>query len=342
MRRAQLLALVELPGGLDRYRQAEWLKALGWLAATLGDEELAYRCRRQSLAMYSPRDDSYPWQVLGGEAFRDEDWPAVVRALERVNLPAYLHQTHYDQLSLALDKVGRKEEARKLRDPAAKFRVEPGTYATQGAGLLTHGLKAEAAERLRTAARLLPPGDAATVNALNSLGNSLYEQTPGAATPLWQLNMLGPLRGTANMPLDTYVKNQIVTHRVQARDLIAQGKFREALAHCHKELDAMPGNVAVIDQVLPLFEAKDQRALADELFARSHQTYAGFCEKYPRSFYHRNILARTAARANRQLDEALRTIDEALAIDPERPELHATLSRSATGPRRPGRGHRRG
>jgi hypothetical protein len=325
-RRERLLELATMPCGPDGYRRGDLLRAVGWIAARLGEEDLAYRLRRQSISLQGSRNDAYVRQVLGGETFRDEDWPGVVQHFRRFEQAGNSSPIYQDQLALALDKLGQHDEARKVRDAAVGWRIDPNTFASQGSNLLTYGLKPQAAQRYRIAVRLLPPGEGASINALNSLGNAVYEETPAAATPLWQLNMLGPLRGNTNMTLDVYVKNLCVIHRVQARDLIGQGKYQEALAHGHQELDAMPGNVAVIEQLVPLFDEKGQQSLADELFNRSFATYAGYCEQFPQTTSHRNVLARMAARAKRKLDEAVKAIDEAIVIDPDSAELFATLA----------------
>ena len=314
----------------DRYRQAERLMEIGRLAARLGEEDLAYRYRQQAMVLRGRLSERYAQQMLASAAYADQDWPAVVRLLESTPPESRSGQTWHDQLGLAKAMLGRRDEARTLLDDAVGFRVDAGTYATQGAILLKHGRKAEAAERMQIASRLMPPGDGGTINAINALGNALYEETPAAAIPLWRLNMLGPLQGTTNLPLETYVKNLCVIHRVQARDAIARGDYAQALIHGHGELDAMPGNVGVIDQLVPLLDAAGQRPLADELFERAHETYAGYCDRYPRSTRHRNLLARTAARAGRKLDEAQAAIGQALELHAvidnptERAELHAT------------------
>ena len=325
-RRERLLEFAALPTGTDRYRHGTLLREVGWLAARLGEEDLAYRFREQSLAEYPGANEAYRQQIQASEAYRDEDWSAVIQHFRRFEQAGGGNSIYHAQLAMALDKLGQHDEARKLRDAAIGWRIEPGTYAVHGQNLLMHGLKPQAAERYRVAALLFLPGDGATINALNSLGNALYEENPAAAVPLWQLNMLGPLRGNVNMTLDVYVKNLCVIHRVQARDLVAQGKYQEAMAHGFAELDAMPGNVAVIEQLVPLLDEKGQQPLADELFAKSFATYAGYCEQFPQTTNHRNVLARTAARAKRKLDEALKAIDEAIAIDGDRAELFATLA----------------
>ncbi len=322
-RRERLLDLVSLQGSPERYRQTDYLRTVGWLAHRLGEEELAYRFRKQAAAL-TPTDDDGRRRSLAGEAYRSQDWRTVVQLLQPADPASPNNVGYLDMYAVALEMLGNKDEAAKMRDRAFISRLEPGVVASQAVGLLQLGQKAAAAERFRVVTRLLPPGDGAAINALNSLGNAVYEANPAEAIPLWQLNMLGPLRGTNNMALDTHIKNLCVIHRVQARDLIAQGKFAEALVHAHAEMDIMPGNVAVIDQVAPLFAEKGQPAMADELFERFFKTYSESCAKYPQSGPQRNIFARTCARAKRRLDEAQKALDEALAIDPERPELFAT------------------
>jgi tetratricopeptide (TPR) repeat protein len=324
-RRERLAELVGLQAGQDRYRQADYLRTVGWLAARAGEADFAYRCRQQSVSLRSG-SESYVRRILAGEAIRDQDWETAAQLLGAQDGAVAASSANQEQLATVLEMLGHQDQASKLREQAVAARLDPGTYASQAVNLLTLGKKEVAAERFQVAARLLPPGDGTTINAINSLGNAVYEDKPGEATPRWQFNMLGPLRGSNNMALDTYLKNLCVIHRVQARDLIAQGKFAEALAHGHRELDVMPGNVAVIDQVASLFDKQEEPAMADELFERFWRTYSTFCEQYPQSSSQRNVLARTAARAHRRLDEALQRIDEALAIDPERAELYATLA----------------
>jgi tetratricopeptide (TPR) repeat protein len=322
-RRQALVDLASLPGTPDRSRQVQYLRNVGGLAFRLGEEDLAYRLRRQSVPTSTSNEDNVR-QLLAGEAFRDQNWRTVIQLLQPAVEATPNNIGYHDQLALALEMNGDKEQAAAMRDRAASSRLEPGVIASQATGLLQLGKKDVAAERFRVAVRLMTPGDGTTINALNSLGNAVYEANPAEAIPLWQLNMLGPLRGANNMSLDTHLRNLCVIHRVQARALIAEGKFAAALVHAHAELDIMPGNVAVIDQVAPLFIEKGQPAMADELYERSFKTYREFCAKYPKSGIQRNVFARTCARAERELDEAQQALDEAFAIDPQRPELYAT------------------
>jgi tetratricopeptide (TPR) repeat protein len=322
-RRKRLLDLAGLQGTPDRYQQSAYLRTVGGQAHRLGEEDLAYRLRRQSVSLTQSTELGVR-HILANEAYRDQDWRTVAQLLRDVEPEIPNNIGYYDQLAVALEMLGDKTRAGQMRDAAVAARLEPGTIASQASGLLTFGQKAAAVDRYRVVARLLPPGEGTTINAINSLGNALYEASPGEAIPLWQLNMLGPLRGTNNMLLDTHIKNLCVIRRVQARALIAQGKFAEAMVHCQAEMDIMPGNVAAVDQVAPLFEARGQKPLADELFERSYKTYRELCAKYPQSTSQRNILARTCARAKRRLPEAQELLDEALAIDPDRVELLAT------------------
>jgi|GEM_PF-5322181 len=324
-RRARLDALAAVPTGRDRYRYLQHLRQIGMLAARAGDEEYAYRSRLRA-AMLMGSGSTYSFMQRGDEAFNDRDWATAVQQLRRFEQAGSSSNQQQDYMGIALLKLGQREEGEKYLEQALKWRIDPGAYSAQGQLLLTHELKAEAAARLRTATRLMPPGDGTTINAINSLGNALYLQSPTEATSLWKVNMFGPLVGTSDMTLDMYLKNGAVIRREMARAAVAKGRFREAADHALAELAAMPGDVVGVEQLVPLFDEKGQRALGDEVFERSVWSYSRVCTNFPRAASHRNLLARTSARCNRRLDEALALAKEAIALEPEDANFHATLA----------------
>jgi tetratricopeptide (TPR) repeat protein len=265
--------------------------------------------------------------MLMEDAFHGGQWSLAVSRLVRQPPGTSYPFIQQQRLGICLAMVGRTEEANQQLDAELLSRIEPAGYLYAANLLLTHKQYAAAAARYRPAVRLLTPGEATTALAMNSLGNAVFRESPAEAARLWKIHMLGTLKaGSPNWSLSTYLDNACVIHRSQARDLIAQGKFREAADHSLAELTIMPGNVVAVEQVVPLLDEKQQSALADEVFERSYQSYAAICSKYPQSTAHRHLLARTAARCNRRLDEALKLAHESIAIDSARADVHATLA----------------
>jgi hypothetical protein len=324
-RRTRLDALAATPTGKDRYRHSQLLQQVAALASRVGEEDLAYRYRVRA-ATFMPSGSTFKHLQRGLEAFNDRDWTTAVQQLRRYEQAGSASAQQQDHLGIALLKLDQNEEGRKVLDEALKWRIDPGAYSLQGQLLLTHDLKPLAADRYQTATRLLPPGEIPTINAFNALGNALNTSSPGEAVKRWKINMLSPLIGQSDMTLDMYLKNAAVIRRESARAALADGKFREAADHALAELAAMPGDVVGVEQLVPLFDEKGQQALADEVFARSVASYSSVCEKFPQAAAHRNLLARTSARCNRRLEEALELAKEAIALEPENANFHATLA----------------
>ena len=324
-RRAKLDALVATPTGKDRYRHSQLLQQVAALASRVGEEDLAYRCRARATT-FMPSGSTFKYLQRGLEAFNDRDWTSAVQQLRRYEQAGSTSAQQQDHLGIALLKLGREEEGRKYLDEALKWRIDPGAYSLQGQLLLTHDLKPLAAERYQTATRLLPPGEIPTINAFNALGNALNTVSPSEAVKRWKINMLSPLVGQSDMTLDMYLKNAAVIRRELARTALAEGKFRDAADHALAELAAMPGDVVGVEQLVPLFDEKGQQALGNEVFAKSVESYTRVCEKFPQASAHRNLLARTSARCNRRLEEALVLAKEAIALEPASATYHATLA----------------
>jgi hypothetical protein len=324
-RRARLDALLALPTGRDAYRHGQFLQQVASLAARLGEEDVAYRYRARGTTM-ARSGTTFVYLQRGLDAASDRDWPTAAQHLRRYERASSSSSQQQEQLGIALLKLGQSEEGRKLLEQALKWRIEPGAYLMQAQLLLSQDLESEAAERFRTATRLMPPGEVLTINAFNSLGNALNVAAPAEAVTLWKINMLGPLLAGSDMTLDLYLKNAAVIRRESARAAIQAGEFQEAADHALAELAAMPGDVVGVEQLVPLLDENGQAELADEVFARSVASYARVCEKFPQAAAHRNLLARTSARCNRRLDEALALAKEAIALDAENANYLATLA----------------
>jgi predicted Zn-dependent protease len=86
----------------------------------------------------------------------------------------------------------------------------------------------------------------------------------------------------------------------------------------------MPASIHPATMLVPPLDKAGHRELSDQVFTHSFQVHTDLCRKYPASIYHRVMAARLAARCKRRLEEAIVLLDEALAIDPTRPILHAT------------------
>jgi len=324
-RRARLDTLLSTPADQDRYRHSRFLDQVADLAARLGDEDLAFRLRARGMTM-ARSGPTFVSLQQGMDAVSDRDWLSAVQYLRRYERAGSGTSQQQEYLGAALFKLGQEQEAQDYLEQALQWQINPSARALQAQFLLSHDLKAPAGERFRVAARLLSPGEGATINALNSLGNALNTSAPGEAATLWKVNMLGPLLGNNDMTLDMYLKNTAVIRRELARAALAAGQHREAADHALAELAAMPGDVVGVEQLVPLFDEQGQRALGDEVFARSVASYARVCEKFPQAAAHRNLLARTSARTSRRLNEALALANEAIALDAANANYHATLA----------------
>lgn len=323
--RARFDALLSTPADPDRYRHSRFLAQTADLAARLGEEDLAFRLRARGMNMARSGSTFLSLQ-RGMDAVSDRDWASAIQYLRRYQRASSGTSQQQEHIGVALLKLGQEQEARDNLELALKWQINPSARALQAQFLLSYDLKAAAAERYRVAARLMPPGEGITINALNSLGNSLNTTSPGEAATLWKINMLGPLMGSQDMTLDMYLKNTAVIRRELARAALQAGRYREAADHALAELAAMPGDVVGVEQLVPLFDEQGQQALGDEVFARSVASYARVSQKFPQSAAHRNLLARTSARSKRRLDEAFTLAKEAIALDASNANYYSTLA----------------
>ena len=70
------------------------------------------------------------------------------------------------------------------------------------------------------------------------------------------------------------------------------------------------------EDLVPELEAAGCQQAADELFDAIYVHIREICEDFPRSALQQNNLAWTAARCNRQLDEALKFAQRAVQLEP--------------------------
>lgn len=197
-------------------------------------------------------------------------------------------------LAAALDRLGRKEEAR---------------HQWQ---LILATAESDAWHR----------GDAAKL-----LGNDINETDPLQAADLWEQMMLRILRqNTFLVETYGYLDLPRVIHKARAKGQLAAGNRDAAIREIELARAAAPGKIDLAIDLVPLLEKAGRRDDADRLFAQIFEINQQVCEDFPRSAHHRNQTAWLAVRCGRHLDDGLRHARQAVKLQGDNPAYLDTLA----------------
>jgi hypothetical protein len=317
--------LSAMPGntGNNRTQSQNYLQSLARLAELHGDEEWAWRYREQALSLYGYSGE-FVTQQRGRQAFDRQDWQHAKKWLQPTGEPHVSSTPHLVQWGALLCLLDREDEGQAHLAKAVARWLVPTAWLTQAETLVRGGKKAESGDAFRTAMRVMLPGERTTFQAALDWGDAASGPSPATAERMWRLGQLESVVGMTNHKLDVLLYAMPRIHIAAARAHLADGQIAAAAREAQLAQQLLPANIHPATTLVPPLDKAGQRELADEVFERPFQVHESLCRQYPGSVYHRVMAARVAARCNRCLDVAAGLIDEALAIQPSRPMLHAT------------------
>lgn len=105
------------------------------------------------------------------------------------------------------------------------------------------------------------------------------------------------------------------TYRLRA--MLAAGKTEDALKEAKQSLDILPGNVELAIDFVPELERAGRKKEADALYAQVRDTYAAAIKDFGSSADLRNSVAWVMVNCNRDLDEAKKHAEKAVALKPD-------------------------
>lgn len=259
-------------------------------------------------------------------AQRWDDAAAAYRKIAESDRPSPLPYFLYGR---ALTKVGNAAEGRAIMDRSHRMCLgsEPARHWFYRA-LLERGFLEEAAKEM-AARQILAPRysyylgqmQADAVRAAAARGDDFE------AAKVMERNLLRYL--TANLSLrgaSAYIRATSSIHAFRARGLLKQGKRDEALREIEIAQALHGTNLELPIATVALLESKGQTEKAKQVFGAIHQTLANACRDYPDCAEAHNQIAWLSARCRRNLDDALKHAERAVALSPNTAAYVDTLA----------------
>ena len=314
-------ALQEL-GDADR---GKWLAAIGETCLARGEPRPAQDCFLLA-AHLAPSAASLT--RLGDLAAADTQWDDAARWYRSAWEADRTQPTPLYLQGRSLVQAGRQSEGRTLIEAARLLPL--GNAQTRSAfaeDLERRGLTDEALRQWQVTLRTGELQSPAVNQAAQRLGDAAVGKDDLQAAAYWQWPLLRCLRtSTGNLGIEGYLRRAHLIHKTRARGLLAAGRIDEALEEIRLSRAALPGEVELVLELVPLLEKAGRHPDAEGLFADAFAVIQAVCNDFPKSAAHHHDLARLAAGCRRRLDEALEHASQAVALDPKNPTYLGTLA----------------
>lgn len=228
----------------------------------------------------------------------------------------------------ALAKAGREAEGRELTDLAHWLPLGNESLRHKlGEALVKHGLT----EAARAHFDLIPRLGRVETWEYNDVmrrraNEALRKHDYLRAADGYERILLSCLRAntffTENL---AYIFVPAVVHRHRAHGLLLAGQIEQANREAQAVLAALPGDIDLAIQTVPVLEQRGEKAYADKLYAQVGGRYQELCKAYPRSSWGHNSLAWLSVCCHRDLDAALDHARKAVELMPANPSYRDTL-----------------
>lgn len=310
---------------LDGSDRGRWLTAMAEICQARGQPRLA---QSHLLAAAQGSPSASTLIRLGDLAAEDADWDEAGRWYRSAWEKDCTKPTPLFRQGQSLLKQGRESEGRKLIEAAGLLSLgNARTRCDFAEDLHQRGLTDEAVRQWQWTLRTGEFQSAAINEAAERLGDLAAEKDGLRAAAYWQWTLMRCLRtSTNNLGVAGYLRRAHRIHKARARGLIATGKIDEALEEVRRSHAALPGEVDLALELVPLLEKVGRSQEAERLFGEVFDVQQRVCIDFPRSTTHRHDLARLAAGCRRRLDEALTYAQEAVALEPGDPAYVSTLA----------------
>ncbi len=310
--------------------RAEWLMAVGELRLAVDDADGGRACFERAAQTHLSTNTLVR---LADFHFRRRQWPDAAEAYETAlrlaveQPPESLAHLVYLQ-GYARTQMGDEAEGQRL---LAAARLLPlGNARARHAlaeALKQRDLTQEAARQWQIILRTGQFNDWALNDAAKQLGNALSGTDSLRAAGYWQRLLLSCLKRNASLTkADGYLKLIQLIHRLRARGLLEAGDTEQAVREARLAHAAMPGDVALVCDLVPRLDEAGLAAEADHLFEAAYSHLLEAIEIHAGAAALWNNTAWMAATCGRRLDDALALAERATGLSPDNPVYLDTLA----------------
>ena len=264
---------------------------------------------------------------LGDLLAEQEEWQAAAqwyaKAFELGRKPYMLYLS-----GDMLKKAGETEQGEKAIEMSRLIPLaSESRHGALAAELAKRGYIEEAIEQWDLLRRCSTWSEAQMFHAVGALGDAVSADDPLRAAGFWEQRMLNCLQENWFFTDQTsYIRIPHLVHRSRAKGLLAQGNASDAISEVRLCQKVWPGELNVVEECVPLLDAKGWKTDADELFNEAYTRIEKNCRLFPNSALHHNNLAWLSAKCQRRLDEALVHVQRALELAPESAQYIDTLA----------------
>jgi tetratricopeptide (TPR) repeat protein len=192
--------------------------------------------------------------------------------------------------------------------------------------LKRNGLADEAVGEFRRVLRLGEFKSWAVNNAAKQIGNTISGHDRGQAAQQWQrLLFSGFKRDSRFTAIEGYLQLSHLVHKTRARGLLDQGQPFEASREILAALAAIPNDISLAEDLVPLMDELGLKNEANLLFDQVYFANKKILGDFPQSPMHLNNLAWVSARCDRRLEDALPLARKANELRPQTASYLDTL-----------------
>jgi tetratricopeptide (TPR) repeat protein len=307
---------------LEPRQKAERLIVLGQTCKARGDLDLARIMFDEAAAAY-PAGSTQVGNLLADEgdwAGAAKHYAAAVKGNSSDALAGFL-------LGQAQLRTGEESASEKQLLQANLAMLAPEMRYAVARAVQNASLKPEVIRQHELTCRTALPDSQIIVNAGQELGNLLSADQPREAARHWQHLLLHGLNSSANFnEAEAYPALANLMHKGVARGAMAEGKPEEVAAELARCARIMPADIQAVVDLVPLLRQKGMPQIADGLFERAMAKHRQVLEEFPESATYLNNAAWVCARAQRELDEALKLANKAVELMPDEAAYQDTLA----------------
>ena len=299
----------------------------------LADTLLAYGKRTEAEACLAAAGDAghsaAPFQRLGDLAAEAGDWKRSAAAYARGVQAAPDSPVLLYLQGRALVRGGSEAAGRALIE-RAKFLplADENDRSALARAMEEHGEPDAAREQNELILRTCDPGLGGGGDPLRN--RAQREADRGnftAAADDWERSLLPIYRTNAGfIRTDVYLLVRFVPHAWRARGLLKAGDAPGAVREAEAAADAMPGNIELAIDLVPLLERAGRKDDADAVFRRAMAVQERTAAEFPRCAHAHNNAAWLAAKCGRDLEQALAHARRATQMAPNKPASIDTLA----------------
>ncbi len=239
---------------------------------------------------------------LGDLAAEDTRWTEAIIWYAKASQAAPTKPTPLFLQGWAMVRADREPEGRRLMEAARLVPLgNAETRFDMAEQLRQRGLDEEAAHQFDLVLRTGEVHSGPVCIAADQLGDAIVDDDPLRAADCWQWILLRCLQtSSAKIGVTGFLERTHRIHKARARGLLATGKVDEALAEIERARAALPGDIGLACELVPLLRNAGRHREADELYEDVAAVNRRVCELFPNSQTHHDRLKELAAKCGRE------------------------------------------